>query len=212
MNSGMIDQVLDDFSKAARRALEAGFRLLEIHAAHGYLAHSFLSPVSNSRTDGYGGNIENRARFIMEAIDAVRASWPNDLPLFLRLSCTDWVEGGLTLDDTVKIVRLIREQGAVDLIDCSSGGNDPRQQIPVHPGYQVPFAERIKRETGMKTAAVGLLHSPDFCEEIIANGRTDLVVLGRTLLADPYWPLHAATKLRAKNLLWPVQYERANIF
>ena len=212
MNSGMIDRVLDDFSKAARRALEAGFRLLEIHAAHGYLAHSFLSPLSNSRTDGYGGNIENRARFIMEAIDAVRASWPNDLPLFLRLSCTDWVEGGLTLDDTVKIVRLIREQGAVDLIDCSSGGNDPRQQIPVHPGYQVPFAERIKRETGIKTAAVGLLHSPDFCEEIIANGRTDLVVLGRTLLADPYWPLHAATKLRAKNLLWPVQYERANIF
>ena len=212
MNSGMIDQVLNDFSKAARRALEAGFRLLEIHAAHGYLAHSFLSPLSNSRTDGYGGNIENRARFITEAINAVRASWPNDLPLFLRLSCTDWVEGGLTLDDTVKIVRLIRERGDVDLIDCSSGGNDPRQQIPVHPGYQVPFAERIKRETDMKTAAVGLLHSPDFCEEIIANGRTDLVVLGRTLLADPYWPLHAATKLRAKNLPWPVQYERANIF
>lgn len=212
MDQAGIDRVMDDFAAAALRAREAGFRLLELHAAHGYLGHSFLSPLSNTRTDGYGGPLENRARFLMETIAAVRREWPDDLPLFVRLSCTDWVDGGLTLDDTVDVVKRIMATGDVDLIDCSSGGNDPRQKIPVHPGYQIPLAETVKRETGMATAAVGLLHSPDFCEEVIANGRADLVVLGRTLLADPYWPLHAASKLRAENLDWPVQYERSNIF
>ncbi|NBP73466.1 MAG: oxidoreductase, partial [Alphaproteobacteria bacterium] len=212
MDKSTIHRVLDDFTAAARRAHDAGFKLLEIHAAHGYLGHSFLSPLSNDRTDDYGGSLENRARFLMETLDAVRKSWPDDLPLFLRLSCTDWVEGGLTVDDIVEVVGWIRDRSDVDLIDCSSGGNDPRQQIPIHPGYQVPFAEQVKRETGMPTAAVGLLHSPDFCEEIVANGRADLIVLGRTLLADPYWPLHAANKLRAENLDWPIQYERSNIF
>ena len=201
-----------DFTAAARRAYDAGFKLLEIHAAHGYLGHSFLSPLSNDRSDDYGGSLEHRARFLLETLDAVRASWPEDLPLFLRLSCTDWVDGGLTVDDIVQVTGWVRDRGDVDLIDCSSGGNDPRQQIPIHPGYQVPLAERVKRETGMRTSAVGLLHSPDMCEEIIANGRADLIVLGRALLADPYWPLHAATKLRAENLDWPIQYERSNIF
>ena len=212
MDSDMIERVMADFTAAARRAYDAGFKLLEIHAAHGYLGHSFLSPLSNDRSDDYGGSLEHRARFLLETLDAVRASWPEDLPLFLRLSCTDWVDGGLTVDDIVQVTGWVRDRGDVDLIDCSSGGNDPRQQIPIHPGYQVPFAERVKRETGMRTSAVGLLHSPDMCEEIIANGRADLIVLGRALLADPYWPLHAATKLRAENLDWPIQYERSNIF
>lgn len=212
MDRGDIDRVLGDFAAAARRAREAGFQMLELHGAHGYLSHSFLSPLSNLRDDDYGGSLENRARFLTEMVKAVRGEWPDDLPLFLRLSCTDWVEGGLTLDDTVSVVKMVSATGMVDLIDCSSGGNDPRQQIPVHPGYQIPLAETVKRETGMATGAVGLLHSPDFCEEVIANGRADLVVLGRTLLADPYWPLHAATRLRAENLDWPVQYERSNIF
>jgi 2,4-dienoyl-CoA reductase-like NADH-dependent reductase (Old Yellow Enzyme family) len=212
MDDATIARVLDDFAESARRAREAGFRVLELHSAHGYLGHSFLSPLSNTRNDEYGGTLENRARFLMQTIDAVRKEWPNELPLFVRLSCTDWVDGGLTLDDTVEVAKWIAARGDVDLIDCSSGGNDPRQQIPIHPGYQVPLAETVRRETGLPTAAVGLLHSPDMCEEVIANGRADLVVLGRTLLADPYWPLHAATKLRAENLVWPIQYERSNIF
>lgn len=212
MDGDTIARVLEDFASAARRAREAGFRLLELHAAHGYLGHSFLSPLSNRRTDGYGGSLENRSRFLLETVEAIRREWPDKLPLFVRLSCTDWVDDGLTLDDTVAVVKAIAARGDVDLIDCSSGGNDPRQQIPVHPGYQIPLAETVKRETGIATAAVGLLHSPDFCEEVVANGRADLVVLGRTLLADPYWPLHAATKLRAENMNWPVQYERSDIF
>lgn len=212
MDSDAITRVMDDFATATRRAREAGFQILELHSAHGYLGHSFLSPLSNHRDDDYGGPLESRARFLLETLDAIRSEWPDDLPFFLRLSCTDWVDGGLTLEDTVEVVKMIAARGDVDLIDCSSGGNDPRQQIPIHPGYQIPLAETVKRETGMRTAAVGLLHSPDFCEEVIANERADLVVLGRTLLADPYWPLHAAKKLHAENLDWPVQYERSNIF
>lgn len=212
MDQAAIDTVCRQFADATRRGREAGFRLIELHAAHGYLGHSFLSPLSNVRTDKYGGSLEQRARFLMETVDAVRSEWPDDLPLFVRLSCSDWVEGGLTVDDSVEVAKWLRARGDVDLVDCSSGGNDPRQQIPIHPGYQIPLAETLKREAEIPTAAVGLLHSPDFCEEVIANGRADLVVLGRTLLADPYWPLHAATKLRAENLDWPVQYERSNIF
>jgi 2,4-dienoyl-CoA reductase-like NADH-dependent reductase (Old Yellow Enzyme family) len=213
MDDGDIAQVLDAFRDATIRAREAGFEVIELHAAHGYLIHEFLSPLSNHRTDGYGGALENRARFLMETVDAIRREWPDDKPLFVRLSCTDWIEGeGWTIDDSVALAKLLAARGDVDLIDCSSGGSDPRQRIPIHPGYQIPFAERIRREAGIATSAVGLLHSPDGAEEVLANGRADLVVLGRSMLADPYWPLHAARALRADGVAWPVQYERSDIF
>lgn len=212
MDSGMIADVLEAFATATRRAREAGFRLIELHAAHGYLAHEFLSPLSNRRDDGYGGELAGRARFLMEMLDAVRTEWPDDLPLFVRLSCTDWVEGGWDLEQTVELARMLKARGDVDLIDCSSGGNDRRQSIPVHPGYQVPFAETVRRDAGIATGAVGLLHGADGAEEIIANGRADLVILGRSMLYDPHWPLHAANALKATNVDWPVQYERGNIF
>ena len=212
MDEDDIAAVLGAFRAAARRAREAGFKLIEVHGAHGYLLHEFLSPLSNARNDHYGGTLENRARLLMETLDAIRAEWPAELPLALRLSCTDWVPGGLAPDDAVSLTRLVAARGDVDFIDCSSGGNDPAQQIPVHPGYQVGFAERIRRESNIATAAVGLIHSPDMAEEILANGRADLVVLGRTLLGDPMWPLRAAKVLKARNVKWPVQYERADIF
>ncbi len=212
MDAHLIDEVIDAFGQAARRACAAGFRFLELHAGHGYLLHQFLSPLSNRRTDRYGGSRENRMRLLLETVDAVREAWPRELPLSVRLSVTDWIEGGWDVDDSVALARVLKETGDVDLIDASSGGLDPRQRIPVHPGYQVPFAERIRREAGIATAAVGLISSPEAAEEIIANGRADLVVLGRMLLNDPYWPLHAAKALRAESVAWPVQYERANIF
>lgn len=212
MDEALIGEVLGAFAAAARRAREAGFRLLDLHCAHGYLIHEFLSPLSNRRDDRYGGSLENRARLMMECIDAVRGEWPDELPLFVRLSCTDWVEGGWTLADTVALARMAAARGDVDLIDCSSGGNDPRQRIPIHPGYQVPMAEMVRREADIATAAVGLLHSPEAAEEIIGNGRADIVMLGRALLHDPHWPLHAASALGARNVAWPIQYERANIF
>lgn len=212
MDASDIAEVLEQFAAAARRAREAGFRLLELHGGHGYLFHQFLSPLSNLRDDDYGGSLGNRARFLMEAVAAVRAEWPDDLPLFVRLSCTDWVPGGFDLGEAVTVAGMLKETGAVDLIDCSSGGNDPRQDIPIYPGYQVPFADRIRREAGIATAAVGLLHAPDMAESIVANGQADLVVLGRALMADPMWPLRAAHALQAKNIQWPVQYERSNIF
>ena len=212
MDQGDIAGVIGAFESATIRAREAGFSIIELHAAHGYLIHEFLSPLSNHRTDAYGGSLDNRARFLMETLDAIRGQWTGDRPLFVRLSCTDWVDGGWTIDDTVALARMLKSRGDVDLIDCSSGGNDPRQRIPVHPGYQVPFAERVRREAGIATSAVGLLHSPDGAEEVLANGRADLVVLGRSMLADPHWPLHAASALRAEGVAWPVQYERSNIF
>jgi 2,4-dienoyl-CoA reductase-like NADH-dependent reductase (Old Yellow Enzyme family) len=212
MEPADIAAVTNAFRAAARRAREAGFKLLELHGAHGYLFHQFLSPASNARSDDYGGSLENRARLLVETIDAVRREWPLDLPLSVRLSCTDWAPGGWAMEDTLELCRVLKARGDVDLIDCSSGGNDARQQIPLHPGYQVGFADRIRREAGLATAAVGLIHSPDMAEEIIANGRADIVVLGRTLLADPVWPLKAAKALRAANVKWPVQYERADIF
>ena len=212
LSAAEIAETYEQFAAAAKRGRKAGFRLVEIHAAHGYLIHSFLSPLSNRRTDRYGGALENRARFLLETIEAVRSEWPEDLPMFVRLSCSDWVEGGLELADIVMVAKWIAASGDVDLIDCSSGGNDPRQRIPIHPGYQVPFAETVRREAGIATAAVGLLHSPDFCEEVVANGRADIVALGRAFLADPHWPLQAARKLGAEDVSWPVQYERANIF
>ena len=212
MDRAMIAAVLDAFAAATRRAREAGFRLIELHCAHGYLAHQFLSPISNRRGDAYGGSLANRARLLLETIEAVRGEWPDDRPLFLRISGTDWVPGGWDMDEAVLLAKMVKAQGAVDLIDCSSGGNDPRQQIPIHPGYQIPFAERVRREAGIATGAVGLLNSPEMMEEIVANGRADLVVLGRTLLADPHWPLKAANALKAASVVWPIQYERSNIF
>ncbi len=212
MDASDIAQVIDAFKSATIRAREAGFSVVELHAAHGYLIHEFLSPFSNRRGDGYGGALDNRARFLMESLDAVRAEWPDDKPLFVRLSCTDWVDGGWTIEDTVALAGMLKARGDVDLIDCSSGGSDASQRIPIHPGYQVPFAERVRREAGIATSAVGLLHSPDGAEEVLANGRADLVMLGRSMLADPHWPLHASGALRAEHVAWPVQYERSNIF
>ncbi len=212
MGKDRIAAVIDAFRQAARRAREAGFKFLELHAAHGYLLHQFLSPLSNTRTDRYGGPLANRVRLLTDVVAAVRAEWPDTHPLAVRLSATDWVEGGWDLASSIALARMLRETGAVDLIDCSSGGLDPRQRIPTHPGYQVPFAERIRREAQITTAAVGMISTPEAAEEIIANGRADLVVLGRALLADPYWPLHAAKALKAERVPWPVQYERANIY
>ncbi len=212
MSKDQIGDSLEALRTATRRAREAGFRALELHGAHGYLIHQFLSPLSNQRTDEYGGSFENRIRFLQESIQVVRQEWPDDLPLFLRLSCTDWVEGGWTLDDTVRLATLLRFQGDVDLIDCSSGGNDPRQQIPIHPGYQIPLAQAVRSRAEIATGAVGLIHSPDLAESVIANGQADLVILGRALLADPTWPLKAAAALKAENVEWPRQYERSNIF
>ena len=207
-----IDDAIAATAAAVRRARLAGFKIVEIHAAHGYLIHQFLSPLSNRRDDGYGGGFDNRIRFLIETLDAARAEWPESLPLFVRLSCVEWVEGGWDMAQTIRLCKLLKARGDVDLIDCSSGGNDPRQQIQIHPGYQVPFAEAVRRESGLATAAIGLLHGPDMVDEIIANGRADLVALGRALMAEPHWVLNAAKALRAEGAAWPVQYERSNIF
>lgn len=212
MDARLIAEVIGAFLQAARRAREAGFKILELHAGHGYLFHQFFSPLSNRRIDHYGGSLENRVRLLVETIAAVRHEWPAEFPLFIRLSLTDCVPGGWDVEEAIELCGLLKARGNVDLIDCTSGGNDPRQRMSIHPGYQVPFAERVRRDVGIPTAAVGLISSPETAEEIIANGRADLVVLGRMLLFDPYWPLHAANTLKAKNVSWPVQYERANIF
>jgi 2,4-dienoyl-CoA reductase-like NADH-dependent reductase (Old Yellow Enzyme family) len=198
-----------EFAATARRAREAGFKVIEIHAAHGYLAHSFLSPISNHRNDTYGGDLNRRARFLLETIDAVRAEWPEELPLWIRLSCTDWTPGGLTIEDTVALARKLAARGDVDLIDCSSGGVSHDQVIPsLHPGYQVPFAEAIRHGAGIATGAVGMITEPTHAAEILANQRADVVLLARGLLADPAWPLRAAKALGVKPEL-PPQYLRA---
>jgi 2,4-dienoyl-CoA reductase-like NADH-dependent reductase (Old Yellow Enzyme family) len=211
MDQAAIDEVIAAFAAASRRSREAGFKIIEIHAAHGYLLHEFLSPLSNRRNDGYGGDLTGRARLLMETIEAIRSEWPGDLPLFLRVSSTEWVEGGYGIEDMIEVLKIVAARGDVDLVDCSSGGNDPGQQIPIFPGYQVQFSEAIKRETGLMTAAVGLIHTAEHAEEIIANGRADIVALARSMLHDPYWALHAAATLKA-DVDWPVQYERGNIF
>ncbi|HYC45830.1 MAG TPA: NADH:flavin oxidoreductase/NADH oxidase [Burkholderiales bacterium] len=211
MDEKTIGETLDAFAASTRRAREAGFDIVEIHGGHGYLIHEFLSPLANRRTDRYGGSFENRTRLLLEVMDAVRAEWPDTQPLFLRISATDWVDGGWDLESSVKLAQLLRERGQVDLIDCSTGGVDRRQKISIYPGYQVPFASAIRKRSGMPTAAVGLINGPDLAEQIVAGGDADLVVLGRALLADPYWPLHAARTLRAR-VAWPTQYERADIY
>jgi 2,4-dienoyl-CoA reductase-like NADH-dependent reductase (Old Yellow Enzyme family) len=212
MDGTLIAEVIDAFRQSARRAREAGFKVIELHAAHGYLINEFLSPLTNKRNDRYGGSFENRIRFLLETIDAIRREWPADLPLFIRISATDWVEGGWNIEDSIRLCRSLKERGDVDLVDCSSGGNDPAQRVPSYPGYQVPFAERLRREAMIATAAVGLISAPEAAEEIIDNERADLVTLGRILLFDPYWPLHATKTLKSKTVSWPLQYERANIF
>lgn len=212
MSQDQIAESLGSLRASTRRAREAGFKVLELHGAHGYLIHQFLSPLSNRREDDYGGPFENRIRFLLESVATVREEWPEELPLFLRLSCTDWVEGGWSLADSVRLAVRLRELGQVDLIDCSSGGNDTRQQIPIHPGYQIPLAQEVRDKAGIATGAVGLLHGPDLAESVIANGQADLVILGRALLADPAWPLRAAASLKTENVAWPKQYERSNIF
>ncbi len=211
MDLNTIAATLTLFAENTRRAREAGFDIVELHAAHGYLIHEFRSPLSNHRTDRYGGSFENRTRFLLEAIDAVRSEWPDDKPLFVRLSCVDWMEGGCDVEDTVRLAQLLKAGGKVDLIDCSSGGNDPRQKIPLFPGYQVQFAAEIRRRTGIATGAVGLINAPDLAEQILASGQADLIIMARAMLNDPYWPLHAAKVLKTK-IPWPVQYERGDIF
>jgi len=207
LSSEGIQEVVVGFAKAARRACEAGFRVIEIHAAHGYLIHEFLSPLSNQRTDSYGGSWENRTRLLREIITAVRKSWPERLPLFVRISATDWVDGGWDIEQTVELARQVKELG-VDLIDCSSGGNVARANIPVGPGYQTRFAERIRREAEIITGAVGMITSPVQAEHIVATEQADAVIIAREFLRDPYWPLRAAREL-GQAVTWPVQYLRA---
>jgi 2,4-dienoyl-CoA reductase-like NADH-dependent reductase (Old Yellow Enzyme family) len=201
-----IAAIVRAFADAAERGLRAGFDVVEIHAAHGYLLHQFLSPLVNRRTDAYGGSFENRIRLCLDVIDAVRHVWPDRLPLLLRISATDWVEGGWDIDQSIALARAARDHG-VDLVDCSSGGA-VRATIPVAPGYQVPFAERIRRETDVATGAVGLITGARQADEIVREGRADCVLLARELLRDPYWPLHAAGEL-GLTYPWPAQYLRA---
>ncbi|RYU81034.1 NADH:flavin oxidoreductase/NADH oxidase [Hymenobacter persicinus] len=200
-------QVVADFRAAALRALEAGFQLVEVHAAHGYLLHEFLSPLSNHRTDEYGGSFENRIRLLLEVVEATRAAWPAELPLLVRISATDWTEGGWTADESVALARELHARG-VDLLDCSTGGNVPAATIPVGPLYQVPFAEKVKKETGLRTGAVGLITTAAEAEALITNGQADLVLLAREFLRNPYFPLHAAFEL-GEEVAWPDQYARA---
>jgi 2,4-dienoyl-CoA reductase-like NADH-dependent reductase (Old Yellow Enzyme family) len=207
LDVGEIDAVVDQFVEAARRSLRAGFEMVEVHLAHGYLLHEFLSPLSNERDDEYGGSFENRIRLPLRVVEAVRAAWPENLPLFVRISATDWVEGGWTLEDSVRLSRYLKELG-VDLVDCSSGGTSPDAKVPVEPGYQAPFAAEIRRETGIATGAVGLITEPEQAEELVAGEEADAILLARELLRDPYWPLRAAHELGAE-VSWPPQYQRA---
>ncbi len=202
-----IQAIVEGFRHAARRAREAGFDFVEIHAAHGYLLHEFLSPLANRRTDAYGGSFDHRIRLALEIVDAVRQEWPEHLPLFVRISATDWAEGGWNPDESVELAHLLREHGA-DLVDVSSGGLVPHAKVPVAPGYQVDFASRIRREAGIATAAVGLITEPEQANTIIAEGAADLVFLARATLRDPYWPVHAAAAL-GQEVSWPKQYLRA---
>jgi len=207
LSEGDIGAVVRAFGAAAGRALDAGFRVIEIHAAHGYLLHEFLSPLTNHRNDRYGGSFENRTRIVQEVVQAVRATWPDDLPLLVRISSTDWHDEGWNVEQSVQLARRLGPLG-VDLIDCSSGGLLPRAAVPLGPGYQVPFAERIRREADIPTAAVGLITEPAQADQIVRTGQADLVLLARAMLRDPNWPLRAARELGVEAA-WPVQYLRA---
>ena len=210
MTGDDLARVRQAFADAARRAVTAGFEIVEVHAAHGYLLHEFLSPISNQRTDGYGGDFEGRTRFVLEVVEAVRSAWPEDRPLVVRVSASDWAPEGVdgwTSDDTVALAPLLAERG-VDLVDCSSGGNLPRADIPVGPGYQVPFAQAVRAKTGVPTGAVGMITEPAQAERIVEDGDADVVLLARALLAEPTWPRRAAQELGGE-VAWPVQYDRA---
>jgi 2,4-dienoyl-CoA reductase-like NADH-dependent reductase (Old Yellow Enzyme family) len=204
---GEIPAVVLSFRDAARRAVDAGFDVVELHGAHGYLIHEFLSPLSNHRADAYGGSFDNRIRLCLEIVDGVREVWPERLPLFVRLSATDWTEGGWDIEQSVELARRLRQRG-VDLVDCSSGGNVAQAQIPLGPGYQVSFAAQIKREAGIATSAVGLITTPAQADAIVRGGEADAVMLAREMLRDPYFPLRAAREL-GQQVPWPAQYVRA---
>ena len=204
-----IADVVRSFRDAAVRALAAGFQVIELHAAHGYLLHEFLSPLSNLRTDAYGGSLENRARLCLEVVHAVRDVWPDTLPLFVRISATDWTEGGWTPDQSVQLARWLKTAG-VDLMDVSTGGNVNGAKIPIGPGYQVPFAQTVRSEADIPTAAVGMITTAEQAERIVADGAADIVLLARELLRQPHWPLLAAHALGAE-IKWPSQYERARL-
>jgi 2,4-dienoyl-CoA reductase-like NADH-dependent reductase (Old Yellow Enzyme family) len=207
LDAAGIKRIIRSFGDAAARAHAAGFKVVEIHAAHGYLLHEFLSPIANQRTDQYGGSFENRVRLVLEVVDAVRARWPENLPVFVRLSCSDWLPGGWDIEQTIALAGLLKERG-VDMVDASSGGVALGAKIPVGPGYQTEFAARIRAESGLATGAVGLITAPAQADHIIRTGQADLVLLAREMLRDPYWPLHAAKAL-GQDLAWPKQYERA---
>jgi 2,4-dienoyl-CoA reductase-like NADH-dependent reductase (Old Yellow Enzyme family) len=209
LDAAGLARIITGFKDATTRALGAGMEMLEIHGAHGYLLHEFLSPLSNHRTDDYGGSFENRVRLVREVVAAVRGVWPQRLPLCVRLSATDWTEGGWTPDDTVALAKLLRGDG-VDIIDVSSGGNVPSVKIPLGPGYQVVFAERVRKEASIRSAAVGLITSPQQADMIVRSGQADMVFMARELLRDPHWPLRAARELRY-DIAWPPQYERAKL-
>jgi 2,4-dienoyl-CoA reductase-like NADH-dependent reductase (Old Yellow Enzyme family) len=207
MTQKEIETVVEAFRAAAGRMLEAGVDVVEIHAAHGYLIHEFLSPLSNRREDAYGGSAENRRRFLLEVLDAVRSVWPAERPLFVRVSATDWAQAGLAIEDTVTLARALKEHG-VDLVDCSTGGIVPEGVPQTYPGYQVPFAEQVRQEADVRTAAVGLITKPQQAEDILAKGEADVVAMGRELLRHPYWMLDAAGALDV-DFLWPRPYWRA---
>jgi 2,4-dienoyl-CoA reductase-like NADH-dependent reductase (Old Yellow Enzyme family) len=200
-------KIITAFGAAAERALKAGFDVIELHGAHGYLIDEFLSPLSNKRTDEYGGSFENRIRFLLEIVRCVRKVWLH-LPLFLRISASDWVEGGWTIDDSVQLASVLKNE-AVDLIDCSSGGIIPRVKIPAGPSYQVPFSQAIRTKTGILTGAVGIITTAQQAESILVTGQADVIIMAREMLRNPYFPLTAADDLGYKDMKWPVQYERA---
>ena len=202
-----IQEVVASFDNAAKRAIRAGFRTIEIHAAHGYLLHQFLSPLSNKRTDSYGGTLENRLRLVVEVATRVRNAIPDDVPLFTRVSATDWVEGGWDLEQTVVLAGALRKAG-VDLIDCSSGGTVPRAAVPAAPGYQVPFASTVRMKAGILTGAVGLITDVQQANEIITSGKADIVLMAREMLREPYWALKAGPAM-GRDAQWPKQYQRA---
>jgi 2,4-dienoyl-CoA reductase-like NADH-dependent reductase (Old Yellow Enzyme family) len=207
LSVSQIAGIVAAFADAARRALDAGFEVVELHGAHGYLGNQFLSPLSNQRTDEFGGSFENRTRFLREIIEAVRKVWPQRLPIFLRISATDWMEGGWTGEDSIALAKVVKPLG-VDLIDCSSGGSSALAKIPLGAGYQVPFANSVRRHATIATGAVGMITEPMQADQIIRNGEADLVIMAREFLRDPYWPLHAAATLH-QEISWPLQYERA---